>query len=279
MRNQSIFVFVLFCLFCVDLYAVDCHTEPQWWTKRYLEGTFPSSLEKTVLVIGTASGYDSNDTERKARADALVKVSDYLGASHVVENVVENNVVENDVKSEHSFDSFMEHIETDCVISQNKTNELPYTVYYLLRLTRHPRYLGQEEKVKLNTNYPFSALVFVPGAEQFYKKQYLRGSLFLGGEVLLIGGIAASFGVSANYKDRHNNETNTERRSKYGDWANAAYYTGWAFVGAAAALYIWNILDGVFAPGEPALFADGKKIAFAPVANPSSVGLAMNLKF
>ena len=155
-----------------------------------------------------------------------------------------------------------------------------YTVYLLYQTAKDPSYNLEP----LSTTYPkdrFSARIFVPGMAQIYKGQTVKGTLFIAGEALFIGGIAASFGVSAHYKDRHNNETNSERRNKYGDWANAAYYTGWTFVGLAAALYIANIIDGaVSQPGDFALFDEnGKRVAFVPTATFDSVGLAMNLNF
>ena len=172
-----------------------------------------------------------------------------------------------------------------------------YKVYLLVHISSKPSIVPVDsskqayDNVEISNDYPFSGRVFVPGMAQIYKGQNLKGALFIAGEALFIGGLAASFGVSSHYKDRHNNETNTERRNKYGDWANAAYYTGWTFVGLAAVLYIANIIDGVVSPGEEALFKietdeKGKetsrekiKFVYAPTATPYSFGLAMNLNF
>ena len=154
----------------------------------------------------------------------------------------------------------------------------PYTVYLLVQTAKNPTY--QVENVKISTgDYPFSARVFVPGMAQIYKGQKVKGGLFIGGEILFIGGIAASFGMSSYYKNKRNSTHDSATKQSYTDWANSAYYAGWAFVGAAAALYIANIIDGAVSKGEPFIEADGKKLSFMPVATPYSFGLAMNLNF
>ncbi|MBQ4437959.1 hypothetical protein II898_03700, partial [bacterium] len=154
----------------------------------------------------------------------------------------------------------------------------PYTVYLLVQTAKNPTY--QVENVRISTgDYPFSARVFVPGMAQIYKGQTVKGALFITGEVLFIGGIAASFGMSSYYKSKRNTTHDTGQKQSYTDWANYAGYAGWAFVGAAAALYIANIIDGAVSKGEPFIEADGKKLSFMPVATPYSFGLAMNLNF
>lgn len=155
-----------------------------------------------------------------------------------------------------------------------------YTVYLLVQISKKPAAEKQYDKVYDSDQYPFSGRVFVPGMAQIYKGQNVKGGLFIGGEVLFIGGIATSFGMSSYYKSKRNTTHDSGQKQSYSNWANYAGYAGWAFVGAAAALYIANIIDGIVSPGKPALFdKNGKKIVFAPTATFDSVGLAMNFNF
>ncbi len=238
-----------------------------WWVEQYEKyGLFYNLENSYIFVVTLFHPNDRNALERKLDNTTIERAALPKGVEiHRSDNELDK--IEQDTK--------VRYIPIVRYIERRVDG---YYGFALAQIIKNPS--SKIEKMSISDTYTFSALVFVPGAEQFYKKQYLRGSLFLGGEVLLIGGIAASFGMSSYYKSRSDDKSLAQdKRNAFENRAHAAWYAGWTFVGAAAALYIWNILDGAFASGEPALFADGKKIAFAPVATPSSVGLAMNLNF
>ena len=268
--GKSILLIIFFLLFfCspVDVMASNCHAPDSYPKGHWIEqwknkGSIHHQLKKSYIHVIESRDTSYDEALAKAKKEAEDQADKGGNGGGTVRGPQYDLAVQRQ--------ELGRYCEFD-----NGT----YTVYLLYQTARDP-----SDKMELISTSPdnfFSAKVFVPGMAQIYKGQNVKGALFITGEVLFIGGLAASFGLSAHYKDRHDNETNAERRSKYGDWANAAYYTGWTFVGLAAALYIANIIDGaVSQPGDFALFDEnGKRVVFVPTATFDSVGLAMNLNF
>ena len=271
-------ILLFFCFFCFTaiIFADEIKpVEKPKWAEPLGTRLYDEADNITIIVV-SGEGYDREEAKKKALDDAGRRAASITGKDCIYKDDL---LTCNDITYRISADMILRESEAiqTAVINGYKR----YTVYLMVVI---PNDLGKKKWFKefySSEQYPFSSRVFVPGMAQIYKGQNLKGALFIAGEALFIGGLAVSFGVSSHYKDRHNNETNTERRNKYDDWANAAYYTGWTFVGLAAALYIANIIDGVVSPGEYATFekGTGKKIVFAPTATFDSVGLAMNLNF
>ena len=261
---KKFFLLSAFLLFCsLDLLAGD---RPSW-----ADGFF-ADLERSYIEVVKYSGYDLNDTRDKAMQQVIKQRSMATGVESRV--TTENG----QMKVDNGHDVIVTSRVLAEYVERHQSGPYPYTVYLLVQTAKNPTY--QVENVKISTGeYPFSARVFVPGMAQIYKGQTVKGALFITGEVLFVGGIAASFGMSTYYKNKRNSTHDTGQKQTYTDWANYAGYAGWAFVGAAAALYIANIIDGAVSKGEPFIEADGKKLSFMPVATPYSFGLAMNLNF
>ena len=252
------FLLLLFC--SLDLAASD---RPSW-----VDGFF-ADLEKSYIEVVKYDGYDLNDTRDKAMQQVIKQRRMATGVESRV--TTENG----QIKVDNGHDVIVTSRVLAEYVERHQGGPYPYTVYLLVQTAKNPTY--QVENVKIsNGDYPFSGRVFVPGMAQIYKGQTVKGALFITGEALFIGGIVASFSTMSYFEYLHKQET---RVNKYGDWANYAYYTGWAFVGAAVALYVANIIDGAVSKGEPFIEADGKKLSFMPIATPYSLGLAMNLNF
>ena len=49
--------------------------------------------------------------------------------------------------------------------------------------------------------------------------------------------------------------------------------------GGAAALYVWNIIDGIVAKGKKQIVIGDARLGFAPFATDQAGGIALNLKF
>ncbi len=135
------------------------------------------------------------------------------------------------------------------------------------------------ESVSSTDRYPFSARVFVPGMEQIYKGSYGKGAAFIAGEVVLVGGIITTEFMRRNYSQKITQTHKVSQKESYTRNANACAITRNVLIGGAAALYIWNIIDGGVAKGRPHLSVDGKSLSFAPCFTPDYSGIVMNLKF
>ena len=102
-------------------------------------------------------------------------------------------------------------------------------------------------------------LSIIPGGGQFYKQQYVRGALFLGSEVLAVGSIIF-FQNRYNYDMKCSKETSIlDLEIEYNKMAQQqAMYRNIA-IGAATAIWVWNLLDAALTTGRPHYVNKGLK--------------------
>ena len=129
------------------------------------------------------------------------------------------------------------------------------------------------KKKEANKAYVLSS--FVPGLTQLQSGKRLKGTLFIVGETLCIGGAFAMHGLGINYEDKINKTNNSTLRQNYADNANICYTMRNVMIGAAVAVYIWNVIDA-FA-NKPK--NDAKVGYLAPYVGTESFGLALNINF
>lgn len=135
------------------------------------------------------------------------------------------------------------------------------------------------EPVRVSDKYPFSARVFVPGMAQIHKGNKGKGIGFIVGESLFIGGIVASECLRASYTSQMNATYNTALRNHHSQNARICATARNIAIGGAAALYVWNIIDGIVAKGKTQVFIGDTRLGIAPFATGQTGGLALNLKF
>lgn len=108
----------------------------------------------------------------------------------------------------------------------------------------------------------------VPGWGQFHKGSNLKGSLILGGTVALVGGIIFTENQRADYvnkimktHDANNKRAYATKRDHFATGRNIC-------IGAVAALYVYNLVDAVVAPGARRIVVkerpNGTGYAFLP---------------
>lgn len=151
------------------------------------------------------------------------------------------------------------------------------TGYFLYQTRKNPTY--EAEAIEATTEYGFTPRVFIPGAQQIWKGQGGKAALFIGGEVVCIGGIVLSESLKANYTSKMNSTHNNAQKQNYSDMANTWNVAGYGFIAGAVALYAWNIIDGIVSPGRPTIKFNNKVLAFTPVASPDFVGMAFTFSF
>lgn len=155
------------------------------------------------------------------------------------------------------------------------------TVYMIIAaqkdVTLPPNFDGQV----FTTKYPFSPRVFVPGMAQLYKGSKTKGILFIAGEAALIGGIVATESIRASYQSKIGSTHNLASIQDYIDKADMYSNARNIAVVGAAALYVWNIIDGIAAKGKLHLRLSGDanlKIATYALPNAGG-GVMLSLNF
>jgi hypothetical protein len=127
--------------------------------------------------------------------------------------------------------------------------------HYLLTTLYAKSELGQTplfDNVVLTDRYGargFFRSLIIPGWGQLYKGSTAKGSIILGGTALLAGGIIFTESMRKDYSDKrlrtHDASLIKSYTSKCDNWRAARNIT----IGAAGALYIYNLVDAIVAPG------------------------------
>lgn len=224
-----------------------------------------SGFESGVVVI---SDYNSKTVDSKVYSNG--KLSDYQIDAFEANSHVKGNEVQLHVKS------VAEYWTRDI----NGTVNL--TTLYAKSLNGTPNF----EDVELTTSYASDpatwGLALIPGAAQFHKRSNLKGGLILGGTVVLVGGIIFTENQRADYVSKiaktHDADVKRAYATKRDHFATGRNIC----IGAVAALYVYNLIDAIVAPGArrvivkqrpngntyavmPAISADGNPMMAASI--------------
>ncbi len=111
---------------------------------------------------------------------------------------------------------------------------------------------AQFDNITLTTKYGCKGLwrsAIVPGWGQFYKGSYLKGGLILGGSVALIGGIIYTQSQRTDYINKIGKTHDANIKKAYATKRDH-FTTGRNIcIGGLAALYVYNLVDAIVAPG------------------------------
>lgn len=115
--------------------------------------------------------------------------------------------------------------------------------------------LGTEplfDNLELTTRYGARGLwrsAIIPGWGQFYKGAYLKGGIILGGCALLVGGSVFLDNQRSDYARKIARTHNQELINSYSTQRDHFAAARNVCIGAAVALYVYNLIDAIAAPG------------------------------
>lgn len=168
-------------------------------------------------------------------------------------------------------------IKSGYIAAYWETSSNGLTGYFLYQTRKNPTY--EPEAVEATTEYGFTPRVFIPGAQQIWKGQGGKAALFIGGELVCIGGIVLSNAFKANYTSKMNSSFTNSDKQFYSNRANAWNVAGYGFIAGAVAFYVWNIIDGTVSPGRPTIKYNNTILTFSPATAPDFMGMALSLSF
>lgn len=210
-----------------------------------------SGLSRGVIV---SSDYKSKE-----------KLSQEWINGKLTERVDYNSRTDISAKSKES-EIFVENIDEYWTCDNTGTYYLT-KLYAKSELGRTPLF----DNVELTTKYGaqgFWRSAIVPGWGQFYKGSYLKGGLILGGTVALAGGIILTENQRADYEKKINKTHDAEIKRSYATKRDNLATGRNICIGAAAALYVYNLIDAIVAPGARRVVvnqrASGRSYAFLP---------------
>ena len=122
------------------------------------------------------------------------------------------------------------------------------------------------DNFQVTTNYGTQGLwrsAIAPGWGQMYKGLYVKGGLIMGGTVAFAGGIIVSETLRSAYSVKASTTHFTTAAKQYQAYISNATTARNICIGGVAALYIYNLIDAVAAPGArrivvtPAVYGNG----------------------
>lgn len=234
------------------------------WTKLTFED-YPNSY----IEVENATGYSEMNARESARKEVARKRSQTTG--------MDVNVVwEGDNATVNGSHDLILHARE--IANYSEQIEPGYwRVYLLVQVLKNPTYTY--ENVRVTRSYPFSPRIFIPGMAQLHKGSTTKGVLFIVGEVAAIGGIVAFEGLRSSYESKINNTHNAKDRQNYINKADNMENLRNGFIAGAAAIYLWNIIDGIAAKGKQHILIGQSQLRITPYALPQAAGVRLCLKF
>ena len=233
---------------------------PDW-----VNGFFAEKSNSYIEVV-SATGSSENEARNRAAKVAIERRSLATGLQSNI-NIDNGNISvsghDNLIVKSRIIDQYTERINA----SQCRVN-------LLVQTAKNP--MDQLEPAYVTNKYKFSPRVFVPGMAQIHKGQTVRGTLFIVGEVAAVGGIVAFEGLRASYTAKINMSQNKEFYiNKAANMSNIRN----GFIAGAAAIYVWNIIDGIVAKGKKHVVIGDVNMNFTPYATQNSQGVQINTTF
>ena len=287
------FLMIAFMLMCISAFSQSYTEMRPSWTKY-----IPQVPVGANYFVNWGVGEGSTETEatNAAWADALRKSLHELGVVGITAQDV-NAVAHNGINAVVKFNRMKRRViaSTEPIY----INENRLKVYVLIQVQRNVN--GADDFYSLNTkkyvdkdfdkmmknynaqytgNYPFSARVFVPGMAQLYKGSTAKGVFFIIGEIACVGGVVAAECLRASYDSKIKSTQNIEQLKSYINSRDNCENIRNGFIVGAAALYVWNVIDGIVAKGKKrGIMVGDAQLKFAPYAAPQNSGIAFALNF
>lgn len=138
----------------------------------------------------------------------------------------------------------------------------------------------KEYNASITGRYPFSGRVFIPGWAQLHKGSKGKGIFFILTEAACVGGIVATESMRASYESKYDSTHDADKKRSYANKADNCANLRNGFIAGAAAVYLWNVIDGIAARGKQKPFMLGDaQLKVSPYVAPQAGGFALSLNF
>lgn len=265
---KNILLLFVFGLWVMPSVAQD---RPSWilMPPKPANDTYEYKVEKGMASTETAA-------RNLAVGRILQSVSFYLGAK------VSSAEINEAVQKGTTFDLIAEYydipINKVCEFTERINNG--YIVYVLCQVAKagniEPEFDYFADCYKMEKN-PYVKYAFVPGMAQIKKGSTAKGACFIAGEAAFIGGIVVSECLRSNYTRQISMTHNEKQKRDYLKKADNCAIARNVSIAGAAAVYVWNVIDGIVAKRKKPAFAGNAGMKFSPYADLHSVGLAFNI--
>lgn len=156
-----------------------------------------------------------------------------------------------------------------------------YSVDILYTVTDKNLHRGSyDDQITVTTKYGAAGfLSIVPGVAQIYKGSVAKGSVILAGEVIAAGGIILCENTRASYIKKMYEQP--KHAAQYNSMADSWETGRNVCIGAAAALYVYNLIDAFVVKGAKRVVVKRGNVSMqaVPYADSRSFGMGFSLNF
>lgn len=248
------------------------------------------------LNWGVGEGYDEQEAVNAAWADALQRSLHELGVVGITQQDI-NTIASKGINAVVKFNRMKRRIVSATepialsggrlkiyILIQVQRNVNGADDFYTLNAGQFRDAAFDRELKEYNASitgrYPFSGRVFVPGLAQFHKGSKGKGLFFIIGEVACVTGIVVAESLRASYESKYNSTHDAHQMQTYGNRADNCTNIRNGLIAGAAALYLWNVIDGIAAKGKrKAIMLGDARLRISPYAASQSGGIALSLNF
>lgn len=232
---------------------------PQWMSK------YPKALNPSYTFVVVSASAPSLEEAREyclvnlasnEQLKRTISVAVDKKHSRTVDQQFDNGKLSETIKTRSNI--FMNIGGKDIELTANKIDEYwqqtmvqgqcLYTCYslYAVAIPNMPLCF---DRIRLSERYGFKGFLYslIPGGGQLYKGQKLKGACLMGGEILLVGGVIVSENMRSSYVKKMKEQP--KFADVYNTKADNSANIRNVFIGAAAALYVYNLIDASISPG------------------------------
>ena len=291
MKFRYIFLLLILLLsnrFDIEAKTVSDKIKPRWLTSSLPENISPSY----IFISASGSGVSLEEARQRTLVNLTTKLEHERGIK--ISSSVKVNSEAQRIKgkrTQNTVQTFqMECTEDDKNITLTtraideywEKSDYGNFICYILYTVPDTNYTGgsYDDEIKLTSSYGSKGffMSLIPGVGQLYKGSKMKGACIMGGEILLIGGIIATESLRSSYVKKMNEQPKFFQtyNTKADNCENARNIC----IGAAAALYVYNLIDAIVAPGAKRVIVKKNRYpVIQPVSNRDMSGVSLSWRF
>lgn len=154
-----------------------------------------------------------------------------------------------------------------------------YHCYILYAVAKSPEG-AQMDELMFSCKYGGRGMwrsMLIPGWGQLYKGSKAKGGCILGGTALLVGGIIVGENLHSTYIRKAEETLNVDFRREYVNKADGWRNVRNICIGGVAALYVYNVIDAIVAPGMKRTTV--RRFTVSPDFSPEMNGVILGYRF
>ena len=246
---------------------------PQWVLQK------PRPANDSYLYV-VERGVGDTEMEARNRAMGLVYRSTIERLALAIDLSSINEAIANGSNYGESSDAMNVPVNKVCEYIQREGNQ--YAVYVLCQVARYGNMAYNFTPFTQCNQLAKSQYIghsFVPGLAQIKKGSVGKGTAFIVSEVVLVGGVVAAECLQRYYAQQISMTHNSTLKQRYAQNANICQISRNVGIGCVAAVYIWNVIDGMVAKGKTQIPLGTAELHLAPYADYESGGVAAVVNF